>query len=177
MFCITVDAQGRRRIKPHYILLRCERRCAPFVWMQDVSPGLIRSFALPPAAKPSFPPSTHTQMQKLPPQQAGKQQVHTYPPYSSTEGLEVRPEKQLHKYGWLASPKAVPPMRTETLIISTSHYHLSLSVLFPHINIGGHSQSFPFSSNPIALSSAPSARFQRACQGFHCCRLQMRFSR
>ncbi|TNN72988.1 hypothetical protein EYF80_016778 [Liparis tanakae] len=45
-------------------------------------------------------------MQKLPPQQAGKQQVHTYPLHCSTEGLQVRPQKQLRKYGWLAAPKA-----------------------------------------------------------------------
>jgi len=56
-------------------------------------------------------------MQKLPPQQAGKQQLHTYPPYSCTEGLQVRPEKQLQKYVCLAVPKAVPPQRAEERFI------------------------------------------------------------
>lgn len=58
-------------------------------------------------------PLAPIQMQKLPPQQAGKQQVRTYPLYSSNERLQVRPEKQLQKYGRLAVPKALPPLRTE----------------------------------------------------------------
>lgn len=79
----------------------------------------------PPTGQPSPLPSI--QMQKLPPQQAGKQQVHTYSPYSSKVGLQVRPEKQLQKYGRLAVPKAAPPLWTvQTLIISTAH-PLSLS--------------------------------------------------
>lgn len=94
---------------PHYILPHCERRCAPFVWMQT------RSFALPPASADLCP---HIQMQKLPPQQAGERQVHTYPLYSSTEGLQVRAEKQLQKYVRLALPKAEPPLRTERRLSS-----------------------------------------------------------
>lgn len=58
-------------------------------------------------------PLAPIQMQKLPPQQAGKQQVRTYSLFSSTDGLQVRPEKQLQKYGRLAMPKAVAPLRTE----------------------------------------------------------------
>lgn len=53
------------------------------------------------------------QMRILAPQQAGKQQVHTYTLYSSTEGLQVTPEKQLQKYVCPAVPKAVAPLRTE----------------------------------------------------------------
>lgn len=84
-------------------------------------------------------------MQKLPPQQAGKQQVHTYPLYSSTEGLQVRPEKQLQKYGRLAVPKAVPPLRTEWRLSSLAQLiTISLSVLFSPLTIGGHSLSFFF---------------------------------
>lgn len=153
---------------PHDILLNCERRCAPFVWMQAVSPVLTRSFALPPARANLCPP---IQMQTLPPQQAGKQQVHTYPLHCSTEGLQVRPQKQLRKYGWLAVPKAVHPLRTETLIISKTHHHLSLSVLFSHITIRGHSLSFFFFPNPAALSDAllpaPSTRFHVLVEAFY----------
>lgn len=57
MFCITVDAEGRRRIMPHYIIWHSERRCAPFVWMQALSSALTRSFALPPDRANLCPPS------------------------------------------------------------------------------------------------------------------------
>lgn len=53
------------------------------------------------------------QMRILPPQRGGRQQVHTYPLYSSAEGLQVTPEKQLQKYVCLVVPKAVAYLRTE----------------------------------------------------------------
>lgn len=115
MLCITVDAEGSRRIMPRRIIQHHERRCAPFVWTQAFSSPSSHSFALPPARADLCPP---IQMQELPPQHAGKQQVHTYPWYSSTEGLQVRVEKQLQKYGRLAAPKAAPPLRTEPRLSS-----------------------------------------------------------
>ncbi len=132
------------------------------------------------------PPTGHSwplppiQMQKLPSQQAGKQQVHTYPLYSSTEGLQVRPEKQLQKYGRLAVPKAVPPLRTGWRLSSLGQLiTIFLSVLVSPLTIGGHSLSF-FScfhllsssvlSNPKAWSHAwhpaPSTHFHWLVRAF-----------
>lgn len=158
---------------PRHITLHCERRCAPFVQMQAFRPALTRSFALPTGPELTFAP--HPDAEITP--SAGRQ-VHTYPLYSSTEGLRVRPEKQLQKYGRLAVPKAVPPLRTEQSLSSLAQLiTISLSV-FATLSCH-HRRSFSaflflpssqfinfFQSHGIALHPAISAHFHWLVRAF-----------
>lgn len=160
---------------PQHIMLHRERRCAPFVQMQAFSLAMTRSFALPQARANLCP---HPDAEITP--SAGRQAAgsHISLIYLSTEGLQVRPEKQLQKYGRLAMPKAVPPLRTrvEILIISTSHHHGSLSFLLSPITVRGHSPSFFLFQPPVSsvlfviswhcIASCCLHLLRLACQGF-----------
>lgn len=140
-----------------------------FVWLQAFSLALTGSFALPLVSPHLCPP---IQMQKLPPQQAGEQQVHTYSPYSSNVGLQVKPEKQLQKQGLLAVPKGCVSSvdGVETPIISTAHRRLSvcLTLSLSLTTIRCHSLSFMF-PNPTSLPRVlhffhPLCSLSPACQ-------------
>lgn len=136
----------------HYMIVHCEGRCAPFVWMQGFFfflTTLTRSFALPLAGTNLCPHPDEDIAPSTGREAAGS---HVSPIFLrwGVAGHTRETTAEICLPGG-AQGRSLSENWAEKLIISTAHHHRSLSGLFSPTIIRGHYLPF-FSLQPLSLS-------------------------
>lgn len=154
MFCITVDAEGRRRIMPHYIILHRERRCAPFVWIQAFFPQLWLAHL--PSHRPELTFAPHPDAEITP--SAGRQAAGSHiSPIFLHWGVAGQTRETAAKIWPAGGAQGCTSSENwvETLIISTTHHHFSLCLILSSHHRGSFSVFLFLPSSQFIIFFSP----------------------